>query len=198
MANKTNFTINGQKYFRLTKTVGRKLNENGKEVPVRKQFLGKNQKEAQKKYEEYMANQSQGLVEGKHYFGITADEWIYNFFIHDGRIKDSTKQLYILHWNNYMRDTDLYHKPLNEITAATIQNVYNTLDAPLSAIKSINKLMKKFYVYLEHEGYARNITASLVVPKAPKSIDDEEEVIITWTDEEVKKIMSGFDNADPR
>ena len=56
MANKTNFTINGQKYFRLTKTVGRKLNENGKEVPVRKQFLGKNQKEAQKKYEEYKKN----------------------------------------------------------------------------------------------------------------------------------------------
>ena len=44
MANKTNTTINGQKYFRITKTIGRKINENGVEVPVRKQFLGKNQK----------------------------------------------------------------------------------------------------------------------------------------------------------
>ena len=118
MANKTNCIINGKSYYRITKTVGRKLNENGVEIPVRKQFLGKNMKEAQAKYEAYMANKSQGLVDSKHYFGITADEWIYNFFIHDGRIKDSTKQLYILHWNNYLRDTELYHLPLNEITAA--------------------------------------------------------------------------------
>lgn len=198
MANKTNYTINGQKYYRITKTIGRKLNENGVEIPVRKQFLGKNKKEAQEKYEEYMANQAHGLVSSKHYFGITADDWIYNFFIHDGRVKDSTKQLYILHWNNYLKKTDLYHMPLNEISAATIQNVYNELDAPLSAIKSINKLMKKFYRYLEHEGYARNITASLVVPKAIKSIDDEEDVIVTWTDDEINKIMSGFESADSR
>ena len=198
MANKTNCTLNGIKYYRITKTVGRKLNENGVEVPVRKQFLGKNKKEALEKYDAFMARQSQGLVDGTHYFGITADDWIYNFFIFDGRIKDSTKQLYILHWNNYLKDTDLYHMPLNEITTSTIQNVYNELDAPLSALKSINKLMKKFYIYLEHEGYAKNITASLVVPKAPKSIDDEEERIITWTDEEVRKIMSGFDTADSR
>lgn len=198
MANKTNTTINGQKYFRITKTIGRKINENGVEVPVRKQFLGKNQKEAQQKYEAFMAHQSQGLIDSRQFFGITADDWIYNFFIHDGRVKDSTKQLYILHWNNYLRGTDLYHMPLNEVTASTIQNLYNSLEAPLSAIKSINKLMKKFYVYLEHEGYARNITSSLVVPKAPKTIDDEEEVIVTWTDEEIKKIMSGFDAADSR
>jgi len=61
MANKTNTTINGQKYFRITKTIGRKINENGVEVPVRKQFLGKNQKEALQKYEVFMAHQCHRL-----------------------------------------------------------------------------------------------------------------------------------------
>ena len=51
MAVKTNTTINGgYKYYRMTKTVGHKLNENGVEVPVRKQFTGKNKQEAEDKY----------------------------------------------------------------------------------------------------------------------------------------------------
>lgn len=44
MASKTNFKVNGKDYYRMTKTVGKKLNENGVEVAVRKQFTGKSKK----------------------------------------------------------------------------------------------------------------------------------------------------------
>lgn len=125
MATKTNFKVNGQEYYRITKTIGRKLNENGVEVPVRKQFTGKSKKEALQKYEDFMIKRKNGLVDSKHYFGIVADNWIYNFFIHDSSIKDTTKLLYIGHWNNYIRDTELYTLPFDEITSATIQEVYN-------------------------------------------------------------------------
>ena len=54
MASKTNFKVNGKEYYRISRTVGKKLNENGVEVPVVKQFTGKSKKEAQAKYEEFM------------------------------------------------------------------------------------------------------------------------------------------------
>ena len=54
MAKKTNCVINGTAYYRVTKTIGRKFNENGVEVPVRKPFYGESKKDAEKKYQEYM------------------------------------------------------------------------------------------------------------------------------------------------
>ena len=198
MASKTNFKVNGKEYYRISRTVGKKLNENGVEVPVVKQFTGKSKKEAQAKYEEFMKKRSLGLVSNKSYFGIVAEQWIYNFFIHDISIKDTTKDLYIGHWNNYMRGTELYTLSFDEISAATIQETYNNMDAPLSAIKSVNKLMKRFYKYLEKEGYSRDVTGSLVIPKRPNSIDDLEDEIIVWEDEEIETILNNFDKADPR
>lgn len=198
MASKTNFKVNGNDYYRITKTVGRKLNENGVEVPVRKQFTGKSKKEAIAKYEAYMTKRNNGLVDSKHYFGIEADNWIYNFFIHDSSIKDTTKVLYIGHWNNYIRNTELYTMSFDEISAATIQEVYNNMDAPKSGIKCVSQLMKRFYRYLEQEGYSRNITGSLVIPKKSTFVDDEEGEIVVWSDEEIYEILNNFDKADPR
>ena len=74
MASKTNFTVNGQNYYRLTKKIGKQLNENGVEVAVRKQFIGKNKKDALAKYDAFMAKRSQGLVSNKSYFGIVAEQ----------------------------------------------------------------------------------------------------------------------------
>lgn len=155
MASKTNFKVNGKDYYRMTKTVGKKLNENGVEVAVRKQFTGKSKKEAQAKYEEYMKKRSMGLVSDKCYFGIVVEQWIYNFFIHDSSIKDTTKDLYIGHWNNYMRGTELYTLPFDEISAATIQETYNNMD-------------------------------------------DLEDEIVVWEDEEIETILNNFDKADTR
>lgn len=198
MASKTNFTVNGQNYYRLTKTIGKQLNENGVEVAVRKQFIGKNKKDALAKYDAFMAKRSQGLVSSKSYFGIVAEQWIYNFFINDSSLKDTTKRLYIGHWNNYMRGTELYSLSFDEISAATIQETYNNMDAPLSGIKSVNKLMKRFYKYLEKEGYSRDLTGSLVIPKKPNTIEDAEDEIVVWEDDEISTILNNFDKADPR
>lgn len=38
MAIKTNEISNGYQYYRITKVVGKRINKNGKEVPVRKTF----------------------------------------------------------------------------------------------------------------------------------------------------------------
>ena len=44
---KNKVTINGSELYKFTKTVGHKLNDAGKEVPVRKTFYGKTKKEAE-------------------------------------------------------------------------------------------------------------------------------------------------------
>jgi hypothetical protein len=50
MAVKTNFTSNGKEYYRLTCDIG--IDANGKRI--RKQFVGKNKKEAEQKKQDYL------------------------------------------------------------------------------------------------------------------------------------------------
>ena len=103
MATKVNTGINGKQYYRITKTVGRKLNENGIEIPVRKQFYGDSKKAAEEKWQDYMDRCAQGITQKRQYFGIMADNWIYTFLAHDTKLKSRTKELYIGQWNRYMK-----------------------------------------------------------------------------------------------
>ena len=58
MATKTNTTINGKKYFRVSASFG--TNADGK--LIRKYFYGKSEKEARKKMEEYKLSLREGLA----------------------------------------------------------------------------------------------------------------------------------------
>lgn len=199
MAKKTNCVINGVPYYRLTKTIGHKLNENGKEIPVRKPFYGTCKADAEAKYNAFLAKQEAGIETKTQYFGVLADSWISEFFINDGSLKDSTKSRYVAAWNRKVKKLDLYHLPLDKVTAKMIQAAYNDLASsgtPISEIKTIHKLMRKFYRYIDFEGLGRDMTGSLMLPK--EKINAAGEGIITWTDEEIKKILGSFDKADNR
>lgn len=192
MAEKTNCTINGRNYYRLTKTIGKKLNKNGIPVPVRKTFYGRNRKDAEAKYQAYLEKKKQGIDDRRQYFGIVADNWIYEFFAHDASLSDGTKERYIGAWNKYIRPLDLYHLPLEEVTASAIQKAYNSMDCPPSALLAAHKLMRKFYKYLEREGFSRDVTVSVVPPKGRRQIAQE---ITIWTEEELNTIFNNFDKA---
>ena len=199
MAKKTNCVINGTPYYRITKTIGHKLNENGKEVPVRKPFYGSCKAEAEAKYNAFLEKQNAGIETKTQYFGVLADSWISEFFINDGSLKDSTKARYIAAWNRSVKKLDLYHQPLDSITAKTIQAAYNSLASsgtPISEIKTIHKLMRKFYRYIDFEGLGRDMTGSLMLPKEKVNAAGEE--ISVWSDGEIKTILNGFDKADNR
>lgn len=196
MASKTNCVINGVPYYRLRKTVGKKINKAGNEEDIIKAFYGKNKKEAEEKYKEYMNKKDMNLDSSKQYFGIMADRWIYNFLINDTSLKESTINLYISTWNKYVKTADLYTLPLNDISAGMIQSFYNDLfrsGCPTSAIKSINKTMSRFYKYLVQNNFVPfNFTASLTIPKVKK---EEESIITTWSNEELCAILNSFDKA---
>jgi len=88
MANKTNCIKNGKAYYRITKVVGHKINKAGNEIPVRREFYGDNKKDAEKKYQAYIEKQNRGLESKKQYFGIMADNWIYEFLVNDPKLKE--------------------------------------------------------------------------------------------------------------
>lgn len=50
MAKKTNFEVNGQQYYRVTRTIGKKSDG----TPLRKTFYGAGINEANQKADEYM------------------------------------------------------------------------------------------------------------------------------------------------
>ena len=195
MAKKNTKVINGTEYIRINRVVGHKINAAGNEVAITKQFYGKTKKEAEAKFQAYMQDMGAGMEGKKQYFGIMADKWIYNFFVHDSNNKDSTKVRYINAWNNNIKPLPLYNLPLEKVTALVIQNAYNTLrenGCPVSTLKNLHKLMRKFYKYLELSGYARDISGSLVLPKEEKRVKDD---IVVWTDEEIKTVLNNFDQA---
>lgn len=195
MAIKTNEISNGYPYYRITKVIGKRINENGKEVPVRKTFRGKTKKEAEDKFRDFMEKKKQGLETSRQFFGITADNWIYNFFIKDDSLAIRTRDLYVSTWNKYIKPTPLYSMPLDEVTAATLQNTYNNIDCPTSALKTADKLMKRFYKYLEIQGLSRNFTPSLVIVKKEQAHTAPKNEVVVWSDEEVSKILASFQKA---
>ena len=95
MAIKTNTSINGNNYYKIQKVVGHKISKAGYEIPVKKTFYGKNKKEAESKFNEYMQKRALNLDGSRQYFGIMADRWLYEFLANDNNLKHSTKNLYI-------------------------------------------------------------------------------------------------------
>lgn len=185
--------------YRTEIVIGHKLNDNGIEIPVRKTFRAKTQRELREKIDAFTTKKNAGLETRTQYFGVLADSWISEFFIHDGTLKDSSKHRYISAWNRTIKPLEFYHLPLQDITAKTIQTAYNDLIASgtkISELKQVNKLMVRFYKYLEIEGLGRNFTSSLTLPK--EKVNGADEKISVWTDDEIKKILGGLDNADNR
>lgn len=143
----------------------------------------------------YLEKKSQGLESKKQYFGIMAENWIYNFFVQDTSIKDTTKERYVAAWKQVIKPLHLYNLPLEEVSASAIQQAYNETDCSPSALEATHKLMNRFYKYLEREGFSRNITGSIVLPKRTQRKSGTGKNIVIWTNEEVTDIFNSFDKA---
>lgn len=192
MASKTNCVKNGVAYYRIRRKVGKKLNKDGFWVDDYKDFYGRNKTDAEKQFEEYKARKQAGILKENQYFGIMADYFISNVFIPDADFASGTKEKYISAWNMYVKPSRIAGLPLDLIHSADIQGFYNTLSCPHSSLKSINNLMKHFYRYIEQAGFGRDITGTLKLPAEEKAPPEPgADKIITWTDEEVEKILAG-------
>ncbi len=187
MANKTNCVINGTSYYRVYRTVGKKI-KNGVLLDDRKVFYGKNKSEAEAKYQAYIAKQKSGFT-SEELVGVLLNDWIDTVFKFSER-KNSTKYKYIQAYNKLFRDSKLASTPINEVSALDLQKLYNeNMDKP-SNVRALHNLLRDFYRYTDVNGIARDITASMKIQKRQKSGKKEVEV---WEDADLKRLIDSLE-----
>ena len=198
MAKKTNCTINGKEYYRIYRKVGMKRNKLGIWVDDRKAFYGSCKREAEEEYQRYMERKKAGISNENQVFGVLAEQYIYNVFVHDPNYADSTKQQYINAYKRHVQSSRLAGRCIDEITSMDIQSLYNKMDCAPAGLRNVHNLLKLFYKYLEREGLSRDLTLNLVLPeKKPSesgrksSVSDDCSIVIR-SDDELKKIVENL------
>lgn len=205
MAVRTNYTKNGIEYYRVTATVGR--DNDGK--PIRKEFYGKGKKDAEAKRDEYLNGIRKGLsIDYKNIsLGQLMYSWLFELIRVSKDIKPSTFQRYEGIFRNYIENSDLYGLKVNTIKPMQIQRYYNELyesGKTSSQISNLNKLLRKFFFYVEEEGYILKNPCSkkrIVIPGESQIFvdstqleDDEDTDVIVFTDEEIELLKEALRN----
>ncbi len=164
MAKKTNFTVNGIDYYRVTATIG--FDSSGKRI--RKQFLGKSKKEALAERDKYLAGIESGLEAGyeKITLGDFFSEWL--TVVHKPTLAISTFRRYDSLFNNWITNSNFYNKRIVDLKSMDIQKHINKIPSPDTAVRIYN-LMSTFFKYCLLEGIViRNPLLTVTLPKVNK------------------------------
>ena len=194
MATKTNTTINGKGYYRITRTIGHEIID-GKKVPVKKQFYGPSKTAANKKYEEWKAEQESLMsdqIDSVRTLGELIDYYYQNVFIPSEKYAESTKELYARSIDSFRRSQpSLFAKPIRAVSSASIQEAYNRYDVAQSTLKATHKYLRGFWKWALVNGYADiNVLDAVTLPK--KKLTKLKEEIVIWTDEEIRQIFDSI------
>lgn len=189
MAIKTNCKRgNGKyKYFRVSATIGKKPDG----TPIRKDFMGKNQKEALAKRDAYLAELNKGLTLNydKMTLGELMKTWLFDYVkVHTAH---NTLARYTLVYNNYVKPTELNSKRLCDIKFLYLQQYYNKLfseGVTSSKIYNLNKVLRNFFNFcITNQYMLANPTFKIVIPKE-KTTENKKDNIDIFTDEEIEAI----------
>ncbi len=189
MAKKTNFEVNGNKYYRVSRTVGHKADA----TPIRKFFYGTGVKEANEKADEYMNKLKSGL--SLDFETVTIDELIYKwlFQIKINEVKPSSFQSYEGTYRNYIKDSEIAGIKVYNTKSLQLQEYYNKLgkNKTYSQIKKLNKLLKQFFFYAENEGFIlKNPCRNLTIPNKEKELKKVD--IEYFNEKEIKQLKNAF------
>lgn len=192
MAGKKNTIIKaGDKeysYYRITKTIGHEIRD-GRSVPIKKQFTGSSKREAEEKYIKWKTERSSESVKYNYkIFSEALDYYVTNILSVNSKYSIGTRELYESSYNKHLKGNIITRKLLSDVTTNDIQTYYNKLDITQSALETLNKFLKGFYVWADNNGYCENIMHKIVLPE--KRIVTKQDDIVVWTDEEIANIMS--------
>lgn len=194
MAKKKNCIVNGKEYYRIYRKIGMKQDKNGLWVDHRKAFYGTSQKDAEQKYQEYMKKNSSVDI-SKRCVGELIDQWADTIFI-ESDLSEGTKRNYLSAYKNNFRKKPIAGKLISQITALDLQEFYNNNQTEIaySTMCSLNKFLKKFFKYADLNGYCRDITQSVSVPKKKKmDAEDFDYDISVWEDEDLQKVIRSLE-----
>ncbi|MCL1842227.1 MAG: site-specific integrase [Defluviitaleaceae bacterium] len=185
MAKKTNTKINGANYFRVTATVGKKVDGSN----IRKQFYGESKRDAETKRDEYMANIKQGLAVNydKALFGIAFKSWLEDVL--RPSVSLSTYKRHEIEYRLRIADCGLAGMKLTEMRAANIQAFYNTLleTCTPTTVRTMHKLINQFFLYcVKADILVKNPMLAVESPKVKNKILTNRAL----TDIDVEKILN--------
>lgn len=191
MARKTNTNINGNEYYRITKTIGHKADG----TPIKKQFYGTGINEANEKANEYINNIRNGLVENYETYSINdlLHEWLFQIKINE--LKPSSFESYEGTYRNYIKNSEIAGEKISKINKISIQQYYNKLGKTktYSQIKKLNKLLNQFFNYCIEEGYLlRNPCNKLTIPNKENVLKNKNKDFNYFTEEQIKQLKVAF------
>ncbi|MCL2604836.1 MAG: site-specific integrase [Defluviitaleaceae bacterium] len=194
MARKTNTSINGKDYFRVTATVGKDADG----VPIRKQFYGESKKEAESKRDEYMTNINKGLAVNydKALFGRTFKAWFENVL--KGSVSISTYNRYEVEYRRRIVNSELSSMCITDIRAVNIQAYYNGLlkNCTPKTLHAVHKLISRFFIYcVKADVVIKNPLMAVELPVIDKRTEINKamhEADITKIQNAVKEDMKHF------
>ena len=165
MAKKTNIEVNGNKYYRVTKTIGHKIDG----TPIRKSFYGTGVNEANKKADDYINKLQHGMKASLENTTVIEllKKWLFTIKLMS--VKPSTFVAYESNFRNYIEKSKIAYLRLADIKKIHIQEYYNLLFSEgksTEKIRAINKLLHSFFEYAVEEGYLyKNPCHKIIIPK---------------------------------
>jgi len=190
MAKKTNFEVNGNKYFRVTRTIGKKADG----TSIRKTFYGSGINEANEKADRYLNDIKNGLVNNFEYATINdlMHMWLFDFLHNSSKIKPSTFQRYEGIYRKYIKESSIAGLKLYSFTSIQLQKLYNELskDHSYSQLNTLNFVLKVFFNWCIDNGYILKNPCSKIVLKGNKTeiINNKRKDVETLTENEIKII----------
>lgn len=187
MAVKTNCTINGKKYYRVTASIGK--DSNGK--LIRKNFYGKNKSDAEQKRDEYLNNLEKGLTKNYNKLELGKIMHIWLWEVMKIKLKPTTFERYEGIYRKYIKEKEIYSWTLNDIKPLDMQRYYNSLIGIANSheqFKIINRVFKAFFNYCVNNGFILNnpvAGSKIVIP-----LKKEETEISIYEDNEIKLIAA--------
>ena len=190
MANRTNYEINGNKYWRIKRVIGH--SPDGK--PIHKYFYGVNRKDALNKYDEWKNEKDNIYTNNDVPFSDLADYYAENVLSVNSSYTQNTIDKYLYHYNRFVRGK--FNPLVSEIKPMTIQKFYNSLDVTYSTMSAIHKFMRGFFKWTEQNSYCPDFSRSVLLPDKPRN--KKSNYIITWSDDEIKTMFDAIEKCNLR
>lgn len=196
MANKpkTNATVKGKEYFRVRVHIGNDIKGN----PIYKNIYGTSKSDAENKKREYLDLSAKGVDPdlGKQNLSKAMYTWLWEVERYNGN-KSNSFERYEGIFRNYVKDAEIGLLKMSDIKRLAIQRYYNDLKEngkSYSQIKNLHKLLHKFFVYAELEGYIiKNPCKGLKIPKYNENdIEEVDEDVETFNKFEIKNLTENI------
>lgn len=195
MATKYNYEKNGKKYFRITRVIGKKADG----TPIRKEFYGDGEKDANEKADAFMNKLKNGM--SIDFENVTINDllhtYLWEFMYYSSDIKPSTFQRYEGVYRNYIKESDIASAKVHTFNSVKLQIFYNSLydnKKKTSQIEFLNRFLKAFFNFAIDKGYiVKNPCKSIVIPGKKEEVLKKNEIEIL-SEKEIKTIQEYIKN----